>query len=66
VGSHPDCPGNLGLVDVIIPAGVTQIYGTWVTTTPLPTTWTMMLIGFVGFGFLAYRGTKKCTALAAA
>ena len=28
-------------------------------TTPLPSTWTMLIAGFVGLGFLAYRGTKK-------
>ena len=37
-----------------------------ISQTPLPSTWTMLLAGFVGFGFLAYRGTKKSTALAAA
>jgi hypothetical protein len=30
-----------------------------VTTTPLPPTWTMLIAGFVGLGFFAYRGTKK-------
>jgi hypothetical protein len=34
--------------------------------TPLPGTWTMMLIGFLGLGFLAYRGTKKNSAALAA
>jgi len=27
--------------------------------TPLPSTWTMLVAGFLGLGFLAYRGTKK-------
>ncbi len=37
------------------------------TATPLPSTWTMLIAGFVGLGFFAYRGTKKNgTALAAA
>ena len=27
--------------------------------TPLPSTWLMLLSGFVGLGFFAYRGTKK-------
>jgi hypothetical protein len=27
--------------------------------TPLPSTWTMLIAGFVGLGFFAYRGTKK-------
>jgi hypothetical protein len=35
--------------------------------TPLPSTWTMLIAGFVGLGFFAYRGTKKNpTALVAA
>lgn len=38
-----------------------------VAATPLPSTWTMLIAGFVGLGFLAYRGSKKgYTALAAA
>jgi hypothetical protein len=34
-----------------------QIIGQAVT--PLPSTWTMMLIGFVGLWFFTYRGSKK-------
>ena len=46
------------------PTGGTDISGAWVTTegstaTPLPSTWLMLLSGFVGLGFLAFRGTKK-------
>jgi hypothetical protein len=37
-----------------------------VSATPLPSTWLMLLTGFVGFGFLAYRGTKKGSAAFAA
>ena len=29
------------------------------TATPLPSTWTMLIAGFAGLGFAAYRGTKK-------
>jgi len=36
-----------------------------VTQTPLPSTWTMMLIGLAGLGFVAYRRQKQGTALAA-
>jgi hypothetical protein len=32
------------------------------TVTPLPSTWFMLLSGFVGLGFFVYRGTKKNTA----
>ncbi len=38
-----------------------------VATTPLPSTWTMLIAGFGGLGFLAFRGSKKSNgALAAA
>ncbi len=37
-----------------------------VAATPLPSTWTMLIAGFVGLGFFAYRGTKKNTAAIAA
>jgi hypothetical protein len=30
-----------------------------VNPTPLPSTWTMLLAGFIGLGFIAYRGKKK-------
>ena len=36
------------------------------SATPLPSTWLMLIAGFVGFGFLAYRGTKKSSAALAA
>jgi hypothetical protein len=29
------------------------------TATPLPSTWTMLIGGFAGLGFFAYRGSKK-------
>jgi hypothetical protein len=32
---------------------------TFSLVTPLPSTWTMLIAGFVGLGFFAYRGTKK-------
>ena len=35
------------------------------TSTPLPSTWTMLIAGFVGFSFLGYRGSKKRNALLA-
>jgi cbb3-type cytochrome oxidase subunit 3 len=37
-----------------------------ISGTPLPSTWTMLIAGFVGLGFFAYRGTKKGTAALAA
>jgi hypothetical protein len=32
---------------------------TLIGATPLPSTWTMLIAGFVGFGFLAFGGTRK-------
>jgi hypothetical protein len=44
-----------------------QILGTTnVSATPLPSTWFLMLSGFAGLGFFAYRGTKKGSAALAA
>ena len=38
-----------------------------INATPLPSTWFMLLSGFVGLGFFAYRGSRKrATRLAAA
>jgi hypothetical protein len=33
--------------------------GSFVTATPLPPTWSMLLIGLVGCGFMAHRGKSK-------
>ena len=33
--------------------------GFFVTPTPLPSTWTMLIAGLAGLGFFAYHGTKK-------
>lgn len=35
-----------------------------VSLTPLPSTWTMLIAGFLGLGFFASRGTKKSFAAA--
>jgi hypothetical protein len=37
-----------------------------VTTTPLPSTWTMMLLGVAGLGLIAYRRQRPSTSLSAA
>jgi hypothetical protein len=45
----------------------TNELNSFAATTPLPSTWLMLLSGFVGLGYVAYRGTKKnAAALAAA
>ena len=33
-----------------------------VSATPLPSTWTMLIAGFLGLGYFAYRGSKKGSA----
>jgi hypothetical protein len=33
------------------------------SATPLPSTWTMLIAGFAGLGFFAYRGSKKGSAV---
>jgi hypothetical protein len=33
--------------------------------TPLPSTWTMLIAGFAGLGYFAFRGSKKNSAIAA-
>jgi hypothetical protein len=42
----------------------TEVFANSVTLapTPLPSTWSMLLIGFAGLGFVAFRGNKKGSA----
>jgi hypothetical protein len=60
-GSLYSGPGSFYLKDLVLtndPNGL--LAGTLsVTAAPLPSTWTMMLIGFVGLGWFVYRGSKK-------
>jgi hypothetical protein len=39
--------------------GLDNVSVVQVGTTPLPSTWTMLIAGFLGLGFFAYRGSKK-------
>jgi hypothetical protein len=74
VASDPDNAfGSMGFVLGTSDTTYAQILGTAniltvsLATTPLPSTWTMLIAGFAGLGFFAYRGTKKSgTAVAAA
>jgi hypothetical protein len=36
------------------------------TEAPLPSTWSLLIAGFLGLGFFAYRGTKRNSAALAA
>jgi len=54
--------GTTGFGDTITTFG-----GTAVSATPLPSTWTMIIAGFVGLGLLVHRRSKKnISAIAAA
>ncbi len=47
------------------PYGIDHYYGAGnfeAFATPLPSTWTMLIAGFLGLGFLAYRGRKRDSA----
>jgi hypothetical protein len=43
-----------------------QTFTVTVSGTPLPSAWLLLFSGFLGFGFFAYRGSKKNTAAVAA
>jgi hypothetical protein len=60
---------NTSQVGFILPGNVTLTSDSGdflVSATPLPSTWVMLLSGFVGLGFVAYRGSKKNVAAFAA
>jgi hypothetical protein len=52
------CDGNDQTPGIVLSTDITFN----VSATPLPSTWTMLIAGFVGLGFFAYRGTKKRSA----
>ena len=49
--------GSSGIPDYVFIDNFT-FSGSAVAATPLPSTWTMLIAGFIGLGFFAYRGTK--------
>jgi subtilase-type serine protease len=49
-------PGGINPEDLALSVTVTQV--------PEPSTWVMMLAGFVGIGFLSYRASRKTAAAA--
>ena len=56
--------GFMGAIDALGPAGTGEIagMGTSVTTfgsVPEPSTWAMMMLGFAGLGFAAYRSRHR-------
>lgn len=70
--SNPDNSACMGLSSLVSPSFIFVQYTdsvgdywytsqTSLTATPLPSTWTMLIAGFVGLGFFAYRGSKRST-----
>jgi hypothetical protein len=55
----PGTPGTSGLDNGGDPLATIKFSATPVSATPLPATWSMLLIGFIGLGFISYRGTKQ-------
>ncbi len=53
--------GGFEVADIGIAGGAGGVSGT-----PLPSTWTMLIAGFLGLGVFAYRGSKKNAAARAA
>jgi hypothetical protein len=72
VGCSSSCqwgfgPGNYGLLWYVTPLGSTEEGGSWVTTvTPLPSTWTLMLLGLGASGLFGYFVSKRRTVPAVA
>lgn len=64
-GDTPGTLPNTPYSDDVFSAGNLQFNA--VTATPLPSTWTMLIAGFLGLGFFAWRGSKMgSSAIAAA
>jgi PEP-CTERM motif len=56
-----DVPGN-----DVCPAGCVAVFAPALVTAPEPSTWAMMLLGFVGLGYAGYRrATARAITLAA-
>jgi len=62
LGFNPLAPGTYIITLSLDSNSVSET----INATPLPSTWLMLLSGFVGLGFFAYRGSKKRTAIATA
>jgi hypothetical protein len=58
-GLFTDAGGTKPVVTLFKITDVTVGIGTSDLTTPLPSTWIMMLFGLIGLGVIAYRGTTK-------
>jgi hypothetical protein len=57
--------GGVGYIPAVPEESYDPSFGSFLVATPLPSTWLMLLSGFVGLGYFAYRGSKKAVAIAA-
>jgi hypothetical protein len=51
--------GYWGVVDVLGSHGTGEAGGNLITSVPEPSTWAMMLLGFVGLGYAGFKQTRK-------
>jgi hypothetical protein len=64
-GINPTDTNVFGVV-VATPAAAVDYVGNGVAaSTPEPSTWAMMVLGFAGVGFVGYRKSRKAVAVAA-
>ena len=64
-GVNPTDPDVFGVV-VATPAAAVDYVAAGVTaTTPEPSTWAMMIVGFAGLGFAGYRASRRAATAAA-
>jgi PEP-CTERM motif-containing protein len=52
-------PFGAGATDTLCPSGCIAVFSDNISGVPEPSTWAMMLIGFAGVGFMAYRQKSK-------
>jgi hypothetical protein len=68
-GEFSECAGTVVCGAIGGPAfsngSLQQLGSTTISAVPEPSTWAMMILGFFGIGFMAYRGKSKPAMLAA-
>jgi PEP-CTERM motif len=52
-------------ISLLIPNDASQVVITQTSAVPEPSTWAMMVLGFAGIGFMAYRRKSKPALMAA-
>jgi PEP-CTERM motif len=57
--------GGFGVVVATSATALDSVTGGVTATAPEPSTWAMMLLGFVGLGFAGYRKSRKAAAITA-